>query len=57
MYDMFQIILLVGVSYSGYQLSMLNMSSYSLSRPSRAGFLQLREYGCAYTIFSITRAE
>ena len=41
---MCQIILLVGVSYSGYQLSTLNMFQYSLSRPSRAGFLPLREY-------------
>ena len=43
---MCQIILLVVVSYSGFQLRYV-MFQYSLSLPTRAGFLQLREYASA----------
>ena len=43
---MCQIILLIRVSYPGYQLHYL-MFQYSLSLPTRAGFLQLKEYASA----------
>ena len=43
---MCQIIFLVGESYSGYQLRYFTFQ-YSLSLPTRAGFLQLREYASA----------
>ena len=46
---MCQIIFLVGVSYSGYQLRYFTFQ-YSLSLPTRAGFQQLRERASAMYI-------